>query len=105
MCPDGGVLASYVPPAPCAGNMNLGQPLTPATGAAPTGRHSAAAVPPATGRRVVYHYVHYPAFELGALQRVNGDSRGVVIEFDDGEAACTARTVPRDPQRPDLAEW
>jgi hypothetical protein len=54
---------------------------------------------------VVYHYVHYPAFELGALQRVNGDSRGVVIEFDDGEAACTARTVPRDPQRPDLAEW
>lgn len=53
---------------------------------------------------MVHHHVHDPAFEFGALQGVNSNGRGVVVELDDGEAACTARTVPRDPQRPDLAE-
>jgi len=73
----------------------------------PTGRQAAwtaAAVPPPAGRRLVHHHVHYPPLELGALQCVHGESSSVVVEFDDGEAARTARTIPRDPQRPDLPE-
>lgn len=71
---------------------------------APASGRAATAAPPAAGGGIVHHHVHHPAFKLGAFQCVDSDGGGVVIELDDGEAACTARTVPRDPQRPDLAE-
>jgi hypothetical protein len=63
------------------------------------------AVPFASGRAGLHNDVHDPASKLSALQGVHGARGGGLIEFDEGVAARTARTIAGDPQRAYLSEW